>query len=317
MLAARRQPASPLRQQGIVRASPEARSRSPSWGIAVDGEALDRAQLAAVELKWEERQRKAQGLGAGDDRLHPGPAVPEYGNTDHPMAKMAEGARSGSASSSFAWFGLQAARRVPHPLRGYVPTRDVADRRSSTPPGGFRMPRPEPGAAVIEVEGLQKLYGDFPAVQGLSFKVQPGRGPGPGGTQRRGQDHHHPEHRRNHHPHCAEPSASPATTWPRPGGRQVRCSPSSRTSPICSSTSRSRSTCASSAGSTGSATSQPGSRGCWRSSTWRTSGTALPGELSRGMKQKLAIACGSAPPARRRCCWTSRSPAWIRWASGG
>jgi ABC-2 type transport system ATP-binding protein len=27
---------------------------------------------------------------------------------------------------------------------------------------------------VIEVEGLQKLYGDFPAVQGLSFQVEPG-----------------------------------------------------------------------------------------------------------------------------------------------
>ncbi|MBA3760143.1 MAG: ATP-binding cassette domain-containing protein, partial [Gemmatimonadales bacterium] len=27
---------------------------------------------------------------------------------------------------------------------------------------------------VIEVEGLQKLYGDFPAVQGLSFRVGPG-----------------------------------------------------------------------------------------------------------------------------------------------
>jgi ABC-2 type transport system ATP-binding protein len=27
---------------------------------------------------------------------------------------------------------------------------------------------------MIEVEGLQKLYGDFPAVQGLSFRVEPG-----------------------------------------------------------------------------------------------------------------------------------------------
>jgi ABC-2 type transport system ATP-binding protein len=27
---------------------------------------------------------------------------------------------------------------------------------------------------VIEVDGLQKLYGDFPAVQGLSFRVRPG-----------------------------------------------------------------------------------------------------------------------------------------------
>jgi ABC-2 type transport system ATP-binding protein len=35
---------------------------------------------------------------------------------------------------------------------------------------------PESGEAqpVIEVEGLQKLYGNFPAVQGLSFRVGPG-----------------------------------------------------------------------------------------------------------------------------------------------
>jgi ABC-2 type transport system ATP-binding protein len=30
------------------------------------------------------------------------------------------------------------------------------------------------GVAVIEVHGLHKLYGDFPAVQGLSFEVAPG-----------------------------------------------------------------------------------------------------------------------------------------------
>src|SRR5688572_28372578 len=30
------------------------------------------------------------------------------------------------------------------------------------------------GMPVIEVQGLQKLYGDFPAVQGLSFQVAPG-----------------------------------------------------------------------------------------------------------------------------------------------
>jgi ABC-2 type transport system ATP-binding protein len=30
------------------------------------------------------------------------------------------------------------------------------------------------GFFVIEVDGLQKLYGDFPAVQGLSFEVRPG-----------------------------------------------------------------------------------------------------------------------------------------------
>jgi ABC-2 type transport system ATP-binding protein len=33
---------------------------------------------------------------------------------------------------------------------------------------------PGSGAAVIDVEGLEKLYGDFPAVRGLSFRVEPG-----------------------------------------------------------------------------------------------------------------------------------------------
>ncbi len=33
---------------------------------------------------------------------------------------------------------------------------------------------PPTGEPVIEVDGLQKLYGDFPAVQGLSFEVRPG-----------------------------------------------------------------------------------------------------------------------------------------------
>jgi len=38
---------------------------------------------------------------------------------------------------------------------------------------------------------------------------------------------------------------------------------------------------------------------------------ALPGELSRGMKQKLVIGCGLRTiPAR--CCSTSRSPDSIR-----
>ena len=39
---------------------------------------------------------------------------------------------------------------------------------------------------------------------------------------------------------------------------------------------------------------------------------ALPEELSRGMKQKLAIACGLIARSRGRCCWTSRSPDWTR-----
>ncbi len=42
---------------------------------------------------------------------------------------------------------------------------------------------------------------------------------------------------------------------------------------------------------------------------------ALPPELSRGMKQKLAIACGLCidPPSS---CWTNHLPVSIRWAFG-
>src|SRR5258705_1621722 len=54
----------------------------------------------------------------------------------------------------------------------YVPTRDVC--RPSKVSPSRRVPIPPPGAAVIEVDGLEKQYGDFPAVRGLSFTVQPG-----------------------------------------------------------------------------------------------------------------------------------------------
>ena len=45
-------------------------------------------------------------------------------------------------------------------------------------------------------------------------------------------------------------------------------------------------------------------------------GASLPGELSRGMRQKVVIACGLVRDARR-CCSTSRSPGSTRSASGG
>jgi len=58
--------------------------------------------------------------------------------------------------------------------RGYVATRDVPGPSKvslkgapAAVPAGF-------GLTMIEVEGLEKLYGDFPAVRGLSFRVQPG-----------------------------------------------------------------------------------------------------------------------------------------------
>lgn len=38
----------------------------------------------------------------------------------------------------------------------------------------WKVSSDDPGVPVIEVDGLHKLYGDFPAVQGLSFEVGPG-----------------------------------------------------------------------------------------------------------------------------------------------
>src|SRR5690348_1555194 len=62
----------------------------------------------------------------------------------------------------------------PHPVRVHVPTRDVraCSKVSPAPPdwGGA----PPLGGGVIEVEGLEKQYGDFPAVRGLTFTVHPG-----------------------------------------------------------------------------------------------------------------------------------------------
>ena len=146
---------------------------------------------------------------------------------------------------------------------------------------------------MIEVEGLEKLYGDFPAVRGLSFRVQPGRG------ARAGRARTAPGRRR---PSGASPassfpagagSGSAGTTWPRApvaaksllafipdephlfdyltveehlrfvgpalpgGGRRTRGSPA-----------------------------------LLEELELATKRDALPGELSRGMKQKLAIACG-------------------------
>src|SRR5262249_52522778 len=54
-----------------------------------------------------------------------------------------------------------------------VPTRD-AYRPSKVSPGRGLPAAPGPGSAVIEVDGLEKHYGDFPAVRGLSFTVRPG-----------------------------------------------------------------------------------------------------------------------------------------------
>src|SRR6478672_4839716 len=56
----------------------------------------------------------------------------------------------------------------------YVPTRDVCRPPKLSPARRVPIPPPRPRAAMIEVEGLEKQYGDFPAVRGLSFRVEPG-----------------------------------------------------------------------------------------------------------------------------------------------
>lgn len=55
---------------------------------------------------------------------------------------------------------------------------------------------------MIQVEALTKLYGDFVAVNQLTFSVQPGEVLGLVGAERCGQDHHVALPRRHHSTHA-------------------------------------------------------------------------------------------------------------------
>ena len=119
-----------------------------------------------------------------------------------------------------------------------------------------------------------------------------GRGIGTGGPEWRREDHHPPFPSAGSSSRPGEASKSAVWTWGvTRSGPRVR-SLSCRTSPTCSTTSPSRSISGSPPGCTGPPAPTPGSPPCCRSLELSEKASALPAELSRGMRQKLVIACG-------------------------
>ena len=66
---------------------------------------------------------------------------------------------------------------------------------------------------VIEVDQLTKYYGNFPALDDVSFQVGKGEILGFLGPQRGGEDHHHAHHHRLYAPLPAARSRWWVTTW--------------------------------------------------------------------------------------------------------
>ena len=88
------------------------------------------------------------------------------------------------------------------------------------------LPIPTPGAtvdeqlagpAMIEAVGLSKYYGDFAAIEDVSFQHSQGAGGGLSGPQRRRQKHHDEAADRLPGPLGRRRPGSPATTWPSTG----------------------------------------------------------------------------------------------------
>ena len=145
---------------------------------------------------------------------------------------------------------------------------------------------------MISVRELTKLYGNFTAVRSLSFDVGVGEmlglvGPNGAGkttTLRCLAGIIAPSQR------IGRPSRG--TTFSASRSRQSARWRSFPTSRICSTTSRSKSICASSRGCMASPTSTRAFRSLLDELELTEKRRSLPGELSRGMRQKLAIACG-------------------------
>ena len=55
---------------------------------------------------------------------------------------------------------------------------------------------------MIEARGLTKYYGDFPAIEDVSFTAEPGEVIGFLGPNGAGEDNHHAHHHGLHTPHC-------------------------------------------------------------------------------------------------------------------
>ena len=128
--------------------------------LPLQGYPLERAQLVSVELERDEGEGDADRAAAVDHAVHGTEAPTHQGDSDHAHGE--DGHR---------------AEGDPHPVVSHVlrppvvrvicfALRDDLEIR--------KVSAATPGRPVIEVEGLHKLYGDFPAVQGLSFQVGPG-----------------------------------------------------------------------------------------------------------------------------------------------
>ena len=89
---------------------------------------------------------------------------------------------------------------VRHPTKGdTLQPETFRVRRKFHPRAPQRQCLPASGIAVIEVEGLEKLYGDLPGGPRALLPGAARGGAGPGRAQRRREDHDDPEHCRHHH----------------------------------------------------------------------------------------------------------------------
>ena len=183
---------------------------------------------------------------------------PDDGHADHADGEDAQGAEQDLQPEVAHRFGLRPAGQA---TCLNVPTRDAQTQGK---------------VSVIEVEGLQKVYGDLAAVQDLSFQVQPGEVLGLVGPERRRQDHDPALPGRDHGPdpgpdpgRGARPGRGPGRGQVRPGVRSRRAPPvrvpHGRGAPPLRRPAL-----------PGRPTSRPGSPACSRSWSWATGGRRCP-----------------------------------------
>ena len=247
-------------------------------------------------------------LVAVDHAVHLGDAASNDGDPDHADGEDAEGAQKDLepvvAHSFTPGEPGPSIDRAPglarRPGRSNVSTRDAI----------------RPGkVSVIEVEGLQKVYGDLRGGPGPDLPGGARRGGRPGRAQRGRQDHHPPLPRRDHDPDpWADPDRGPRPR-DRPGGGQVgagvrprraaslrishgRGAPALRGPTLSGGGRRSAS--------------PRRARASW---SWRTERTLPPGGALPGHEAEARDRLRPDPRPRAPSCWTSRSPGSTRSAS--